>query len=214
MSIVDLLAERGITVTYEAFGIGVPSQRERDNDRLTFGLDYARRLRHRRDRQGDTWYLDELFVKIQGRQQYLHCRVPWTKTATSSTSLCSRGAIGSQPHGSSGKLLKRQGREPEKTRPRASPPDHGQAAQLLGGAPYRDAIRGPLHGTVCEQPRGGLASTDSSARAPDAAVHVDRPPATLRIGARRRTKSLPGRPTSTPRCSLAPAENALFRYLG
>ena len=37
----------------------------------TFGLDYARRLRHRRGRQGDTWNLDELFVKIQGRQQYL-----------------------------------------------------------------------------------------------------------------------------------------------
>ena len=38
---------------------------------LTFGLDYARRLRRRRGRQDDTWYLDELFVRIQGRQQYL-----------------------------------------------------------------------------------------------------------------------------------------------
>ncbi len=38
---------------------------------LTFGLDYARRLRRRRGRMGDTWYLDELFVKIHGRQQYL-----------------------------------------------------------------------------------------------------------------------------------------------
>ena len=37
----------------------------------TFGLNYARRLRRRRGRQGDTWYLDELFVKIQGQQQYL-----------------------------------------------------------------------------------------------------------------------------------------------
>ncbi len=34
-------------------------------------LCYARRLRHRRGRQGDTWHLDELFVRIQGRQQYL-----------------------------------------------------------------------------------------------------------------------------------------------
>ena len=57
----DLLAERGITVTYESIRQWC----------LTFGLDYARRLRHRRGRQGDTWYLDELFVKIQGRQQYL-----------------------------------------------------------------------------------------------------------------------------------------------
>ena len=29
------------------------------------------RLRHRRGRLGDTWYLDELFVNIQGRRQYL-----------------------------------------------------------------------------------------------------------------------------------------------
>ena len=57
----DLLAERGITVTYEAIRQWC----------RTFGIDYARRLRHRRGRMGDTWYLDELFVKIQGRQQYL-----------------------------------------------------------------------------------------------------------------------------------------------
>ena len=57
----DLLAERGVTVKYEAIRQWC----------LTFGLDYARRLRHRRDRMGDTWYLDEVFVKIQGRLQYL-----------------------------------------------------------------------------------------------------------------------------------------------
>ena len=57
----DLLAERGITVTDEAIRQWC----------LTFGLAYARRLRHRRSHLGDTWYLDEVFVKIQGRQQYL-----------------------------------------------------------------------------------------------------------------------------------------------
>ena len=57
----DLLAERGVTVTYEAIRQWC----------LTFGLDYARRLRRRRDRMDDTWYLDELFVTIQGRRQYL-----------------------------------------------------------------------------------------------------------------------------------------------
>ena len=30
-----------------------------------FGLLYARKLRQRRGRQGDTWHLDELFVTIQ-----------------------------------------------------------------------------------------------------------------------------------------------------
>ncbi len=54
----DLLAQRGVTVTYEAIRQWC----------RTFGLNDARRLRHRRGRQGDTWHLDELFVKIQGRQ--------------------------------------------------------------------------------------------------------------------------------------------------
>ena len=36
-----------------------------------FGPVYARRLRHRRGRLGDTWHLDELFVTINGRHQYL-----------------------------------------------------------------------------------------------------------------------------------------------
>ena len=57
----DLLAERGITVTSEAIRQWC----------RTLGLDYARRLRRRRGRMGDTWYLDELFVRTQGRQQYL-----------------------------------------------------------------------------------------------------------------------------------------------
>ncbi len=57
----DLLAERGITVTYETIRQWC----------LTFGIDYARRLRSRRGRQGDTWHLDELFIRLQGRQQYL-----------------------------------------------------------------------------------------------------------------------------------------------
>ena len=86
----DLLAERGVTVTYEAIRQWC----------LTFGLDYARRLRRRRGRQGDTWYLDEVFVKIQAGSSL--SGEPWTKTAMSSTSSSSRDAIGAQPHGSSG----------------------------------------------------------------------------------------------------------------
>ena len=58
----DLLAQRGVTVTYET--IRQWCQR--------FGTVYARRLRRRRGRMvGDTWHLDEVFVTIQGRQQYL-----------------------------------------------------------------------------------------------------------------------------------------------
>jgi putative transposase len=36
-----------------------------------FGPEYARRLKRRQGRLGDTWHLDELFVNIRGRQRYL-----------------------------------------------------------------------------------------------------------------------------------------------
>ena len=57
----DLLAQRGVTVTDQT--IRQWCQR--------FGPVYARRLRRRRGRLGDTWHLDEVFVTIQGRHQYL-----------------------------------------------------------------------------------------------------------------------------------------------
>ena len=57
----DLLAQRGVTVTYETIRRWC----------RTFGRVYARRLRQRRGRLGDTWYLDEVFVTLNGRQQYL-----------------------------------------------------------------------------------------------------------------------------------------------
>ncbi|HEX7137840.1 MAG TPA: DDE-type integrase/transposase/recombinase [Vicinamibacterales bacterium] len=38
---------------------------------MTPRLAYARTLRRQLRRLGDTWYLDELFITIRGRQQYL-----------------------------------------------------------------------------------------------------------------------------------------------
>ena len=57
----DLLAQRGITVSYEAIRLWC----------LTFGSAYARRLKCRQGRLGDIWHLDEVFVTIQGRRHYL-----------------------------------------------------------------------------------------------------------------------------------------------
>lgn len=57
----DLLAQRGIVVSYETIRQWC----------RTFGPAYAHTLRRRQGRLGDTWCLDELFVSIQGRQQYL-----------------------------------------------------------------------------------------------------------------------------------------------
>ena len=57
----DLLAERGISVSYESI-------RQWCN---RFGPEYARKLKKRQGRLGDTWYLDEVFIKINGELHYL-----------------------------------------------------------------------------------------------------------------------------------------------
>ena len=57
----DLLAERGVTVSYEA----IRSWRRK------FGPAYARTLRRQQGRLGDIWRLDELFITIRGERHYL-----------------------------------------------------------------------------------------------------------------------------------------------
>ena len=57
----ELLAECGVIVSYEAVRLWC----------LKFGTAFARKLRHRRGRPGDTWHLDELFIRISGERYYL-----------------------------------------------------------------------------------------------------------------------------------------------
>jgi len=57
----DLLAERGITVSHETIRQWC----------LKFGRSYARSLRRWQGRPGDTWFLDEVFVTINGERRYL-----------------------------------------------------------------------------------------------------------------------------------------------
>jgi putative transposase len=57
----DLLAERGITVSREAIRLWC----------IKFGAIHARRLKRKHRGYGDTFYIDEVFVKINGRQHYL-----------------------------------------------------------------------------------------------------------------------------------------------
>jgi putative transposase len=57
----DLLAERGITVSREAIRLWC----------IKFGAIYTRRLKRKHRGYGDTFYIDEVFVKINGKQYYL-----------------------------------------------------------------------------------------------------------------------------------------------
>ena len=57
----DLLAERGITVSYESIRLWCNK----------FGPKYAKSLKCRHQGFGDTFYIDEVLVKINGKQHYL-----------------------------------------------------------------------------------------------------------------------------------------------
>ena len=57
----DLLAQRGIIVTHESIRLWCNK----------FGSKYAARLRKRHQGDGDTFFIDEVFIKIDGKQHYL-----------------------------------------------------------------------------------------------------------------------------------------------
>ncbi|KKL04823.1 hypothetical protein LCGC14_2612200, partial [marine sediment metagenome] len=57
----DLLAERGVVVSHESIRLWCNK----------FGPKYARRLKRWHQGFGDTFYIDEVFVKIGGKQRYL-----------------------------------------------------------------------------------------------------------------------------------------------
>ena len=57
----DLLAERGISVSYEAIRLWCNR----------FGPKYATKLKRKHSGYGDTFFIDEVFIKIDGKQHYL-----------------------------------------------------------------------------------------------------------------------------------------------
>src|SRR5438132_744362 len=57
----EILAMRGVAVSYETVREWC----------LKFGQTYANGLRRKSPRPGDRWYLDEVFLKINGRLHYL-----------------------------------------------------------------------------------------------------------------------------------------------
>jgi putative transposase len=57
----DILARRGVLITHESIRLWCNK----------FGPLYARRLRRRHRGYGDTFFMDEVFVRIRGEQRYL-----------------------------------------------------------------------------------------------------------------------------------------------
>jgi putative transposase len=59
--VTEILAERGVGASYET---------SRDWSQR-FGGTYAKRVRSRANRTGDCWHLDEVYLSIKGKPQYL-----------------------------------------------------------------------------------------------------------------------------------------------
>ena len=57
----EMLAQRGVTVSYEAVRYWCRK----------FGQSFANAIRRQRHRPGDRWHIDEVFLKIGGKTQYL-----------------------------------------------------------------------------------------------------------------------------------------------
>jgi putative transposase len=56
-----ILAARGIVVSYESIG----------EWGLRFGRHFANMLKRRRAQPSDKWYMDDVFIRIRGKQHYL-----------------------------------------------------------------------------------------------------------------------------------------------
>ncbi len=96
----DLLAERGLDVSYETIRRWV----------LKFGPAFAQELRRRRPRPSPQWHLDEMVVRIGGEQMYLWRAVDHEGEILDM--LVQRGRDKAAALKLMGKLLKRQGFAP------------------------------------------------------------------------------------------------------
>jgi putative transposase len=187
----DLLAQRAITVSYEAIRQWC----------RTFGPAYARRLRRRKGRLGDTWHLDELFVNIQGRQQYLWRAIDQDGDVIDILVQPRRDRRAAECFFR--KLLKGQGRVPRRL----------ITDKLRSYSAARSIVMpSVVHSTQqYENNRArSLSSADPPTRATDAEVQIRRACATFSLGARTRSESLSRGTSPATGCSLPAVENPLL----
>ena len=128
----DLLAERGVNVTYETIRQWT----------IKFGTRYARRLKRRQGRVGDIWYLDEALHHDQRQASVSLARggSRWRRNRylgpTPSERTCGEEILS--------KAL-------EESAPRTASHCNGQARKLPCRASRSDALGHPRDNPICEQ---------------------------------------------------------------
>ena len=165
----DLLAERGLDVSYETVRRWV----------LKFGPMFARELRRRRPRPTSRWHLDEMAVVIAGRQFWLWRAVDDEGEVLDL--LVQRRRDKAAAMKLMRKLLKKQGFAPDVL--------VTDKLRSVRRGKVRNGIVGSARARVAKEQSGReFASTDSTTRAEDAAFQIARISPTLLVCSRRRPK--------------------------
>jgi putative transposase len=170
-----ILAERGIVVTHESVRRWC----------LKFGEAFAAKLRRRRPKPGDTWHLDEVFLRINGVLRYL-----WRAVDQHGVVLHILVQDPAERRGGKA-LLQAAARRPGSTS-RGASSRTGCAATASPDArscPVSAPDRPPL-----EQPRRELPSADPPPGAPNAALQVAGASAAVPVIARHDLRPLPSAP--------------------
>jgi putative transposase len=149
----DLLAERGIIVSFEAIRQWCRK----------FGAGDGQRLKRKQGRLGDIWYLDELFVRINGQQQYLWRAIDQDGDVID---------ILLQPRRDQGAARAIPSQVGARSTPGAVPDRHRQTQELRCSKANNSVGGSPRHPTICQQPRRGFAPTHSGERTTNASVQI------------------------------------------
>ena len=190
----DLLAKRGIIVSYESIRQWCSK----------FGPEYARKLKRRQGRLGDTWFLDEVFVSINGKRQYLWRAVDQDGDVIDILVQSRRNRCAAERFFI--KLLKGQGKVPFRI----------VTDKLKSyGAALRTIMPSVNHDTnsVLEQSSRSLAPTDPAAGKADEKVQVPGSDSTISFRSRSRSESFPTRSAPAESGASSDAPRTIFRDL-
>ena len=146
-----------------------------------FGPGYARNLKRRQGRLGDSWHLDEVFIRINGQQHYLWRAVDQDGDVIDILVQPRRDQRAAERFFR--RLLRGQGKE--------AGSDHYRQVEKLLVSGARDPGRGEArHRTLRQQSRRSLASAYPPKGTSDAPLQICRSGPTVSLPSRRHPESL------------------------
>jgi putative transposase len=191
----DMLAERSIVVSYEAIRQWCRK----------FGPDCARQLKRRQGRLGDTWYLDELFVTINGERHYLWRAVDHDGDVIDILVQSLRDGAAARQFFR--KLLKSQRLEPQRL-----------VTDKLGSywVAHRDMMPSVTHDAhrYANNRAGDIAPVNPPTGAPNATLQIARSGSAISACSRRRSKSISTQSAPAKVSSPPTVTETVFHHMG